>query len=337
MKRWFGFFFIVALIGLAILLLRKIDFYEIYLILTYAKWYYVILAFFCTFLTFAIWAFRWSYFFGGVFKKDFWFLFSVLFAGAFFNTITPGAGIGGEPFRAHFLAKRYKKSKIHMLGYILGDKFFQLITLAFLGIISIFFVLIYFKISDNLKLVLEIILLVVLSLATFSIYFTLKKVNFNIGVFFRKLHLLRFVKNNFSTPDDLERYINKTIKMFLGMFRKIVHSKRNLFVGFFLSLVFWTLNFLNSYFLFLAFNHHINFLSVAVVVTLATIIGDLSFVPSGIGVTEITMTLLYSAMGISIPLALLVALLSRIIYYFFSLVVGGICLIYVTKATNGKK
>jgi len=54
-------------------------------------------------------------------------------------------------------------------------------------------------------------------------------------------------------------------------------------------------------------------------------------------ITELTMTLLFSAMGIFPPLALLVVLLTRLIYYFFSLVVGGLSLLYIRKITNGEK
>jgi uncharacterized protein (TIRG00374 family) len=73
----------------------------------------------------------------------------------------------------------------------------------------------------------------------------------------------------------------------------------------------------------------VNFLSVIIVVTLGTIIGDLSFSPAGAGFNEVTMVLLFTAMNIPVALALVVVLFSRIIYYFFSLVVGGLSLITI--------
>ena len=145
-KKVITFVFFAAVAFLLYLVLKDIDFMEVYLILSYAKPIYIILAVSAIAMTFISWNFRWTNFFGRLFKRDFWFLLNVLLAGAFFNTITPGAGIAGEPFRAHFLAKRYKQPQVKMLSYVLGDKFYQLMTLAFFTIFSIFFVLIYVKI-----------------------------------------------------------------------------------------------------------------------------------------------------------------------------------------------
>jgi uncharacterized protein (TIRG00374 family) len=336
-KRWWNFISILAIMALLYFVLRRISVYEIYILLKIAKKEYFLLAVLSIFLTFIVWTIRWTHFFGEAFRKDFLFLLKVLFAGAFFNTITPGAGIGGEPFRAHFLAKRYKKSRAMMLAYVLGDKFFQLMTLAIFAIFSIFFVFIYIKISNTLTYILEGVLTVVLILISFTIYSILRKTHFRIGVLLKKLHFFNFFKKRFETPEELESYADCRIKSFSRIFKKMVKSKKNLIIGFSLAIVFWLLTYLSSYFIFLAFNYPVNFLSVVVVVTLGTLIGDLSLIPSGIGIIEVSMTLLYSAMGILLPVALLVALLARIIYYFFSLVVGGLCLINVRRITNSGK
>ena len=87
--------------------------------------------------------------------------------------------------------------------------------------------------------------------------------------------------------------------------------------------------YLSSYFLFISLNSQINFLSLIVVVTLSYLIGDISPVPGGIGLTEGTMFLLYSAIGVSPSIAIVISLLSRMIYYFFSLLMGGLSLIYL--------
>lgn len=336
-KRWWNFISLLAIIVLLYFILRKISFHDVYILLKIAKKEYFLLAILSIFLTFIIWTIRWTHFFGKTFRKDFWFLLKVLFAGAFFNAITPGAGIGGEPFRAHFLAKRYKKSRAMMLAYVLGDKFFQLMTLAIFAIFSIFFVFVYINISNTLKYILEGILVVVLGLVAFTIYSILRKAHFKVGILLKKLHFFDFFKKRFETPEELELYTNNRVKVFTRIFKRMVKSKKNLVVGFSLAVIFWVFNYLASYFIFLAFDFHVNFLSIIVVVTLGNLIGDLSLIPSGIAVTELSMTLLYSAMGILLPVALLVAFLVRLIYYFFSLVVGGLSLLNVRKLTNGGK
>jgi glycosyltransferase 2 family protein len=337
MKRWFGFVLTVIIIALLAWVIKDLNFYEIYLMLAAANPFWLLMAFLATLLTFIAWTFRWMYLFKDVVKGDFWFLLNTVFAGSFFNTVTPGAGIAGEPFRAHFLAKRYKKPKTKMLGYVLGDKFFQLMLLAVFGIFSILFLLIYVTISDSLKLILEGVLILIFILIGLVIFFVLKKMKFNIGMTLRKLHKFKFIRKNFKSEDLFVEYINSRVSKVSKIFRRVVKKKSNIVVGFFLAAIYWVLTFLTAYFIFFAFGTHVDFLSVIIVITLADLIGAVSITPGGIGVIETSMTLIYSAMGVFLPLALLITFLTRVIYYFFTLFIGGMSLLYLRKVTNRKK
>lgn len=335
MKKVFSFFWTVVILGLLIYLLKDINFYEVYLLLEKANLSWFFLAFACSFLTFVVWNYRCMYILKGYIKPKFWFFLKVLFAGSFFNTVTPGAGIGGEPFRAHYLSLKYKKPRSKILGYILGDTFFRLIVLFGFILFSVLFIFVYVKISNNLKYLLEGILIFVLVISFSVLYLILKKLRFNIGAFFGRLYFFKIIKNKFESKDFFVKYLNSKISNFSKVFRKVVKNKKNFFVGTVLSFVFWMLNFLTAYFLFLSFGHNANFLSVIIVFTLGNIIGSVSPIPGGVGVVESSMTLLYSAMGIASPLALLVAVLQRIIYYFFSLFIGGINLISLRGLSKG--
>jgi uncharacterized protein (TIRG00374 family) len=337
MKRVISVIFAILLAVVLYFLLKDIDFYELYLILANMDLLWVGLAVLSLFMTFIVWNMRWTFLYSRIFKRDFWFMLNVLLAGAFFNTITPGAGIGGEPFRAHFLAKRYKKSRTSMLAYVLADKFYQIMALVAFAVFSIFFVLIYVKISGTLKLVLEGILIFIILGSGLTIYFTLKKMNFNLGAFLKRLHIFKFVNGKFKKPEDFEHFINRKVKVFAHIFRKAVKDRKHMVEAVVLSFIFWMLNFLTSYFLFVAFNYKVNFLSVIIVVTLGNLIGALSVVPGGIAVTEITMTLLFSAMGILKTIALVVAFLTRMIYYFFSIPIGALSLWYIRRVTRDKE
>ena len=59
--------------------------------------------------------------------------------------------------------------------------------------------------------------------------------------------------------------------------------------------------------------------------------GDFSPTPGGIGLVEGFMIFLYTAIGINLSVAIIVSLLSRMIGYFFSLVLGGISLVWLEK------
>jgi len=337
MKKYFWNILIFAVfLFLVFFVLKDIKFKEMYFYLTFLNPLIFLLAIFVCFLSFLVWALRWKILFKSITRPRYFFLLKVLFAGAFFNTVTPGAGIGGEPFRAYFLSKRYKISKNKMLSVVLADKFFHLLTLSFFSALSILFFLFYVDISGSLRLVLETILLIMFFVIALTIFLTLKKLDFNLGAFFKKAHFFKFIKKHFKSADDLENYINKKIRELSGTFRKVVKNKKNIFFGLSLSGLYVLLEGSVSYLLFLAFGIDINFISVIIVVSLGILIGTGSFLPGGIGVIETSMIVLYSAIGVNLSLALLIALFSRMIYYFFSLFIGGLCLISLKKDSDKK-
>jgi len=337
MKKYFGnIFAFFVIITLIFFIIKDIDFQELGFYLGFMNPFFFFLAFLSYFAVFLVWTFRWKYFFKQFFSVDYSFLIKVLFAGAFFNTITPGAGIGGEPFKAYFISKKYKKPKNKILGVVLADKFFHLLTVSFLVILCIIFLLIYINIPGNLKLILEIILIFILLILSLTIFFILKKANLKIGILFKRFYALRFVKKHFESAEHFERYINKKVREFSRTFGKVVKNKKNIRVGISLSLLYVLFEVCVSYFLFLSFGISVNFLSVMVVVVLGIIIGTGSFSPGGVGVVEGIMVFLYSAMGINFSLALLVAIVSRMIYYFFSLFVGSMCLLYLRSTLNNR-
>lgn len=337
MKRYYNKFLVLVILALLIFfVLKDVDFYELYYLFKAIRPIYFILAFSSCLFAFLILTFRLKYFLRAMFKAKYFFLLRVLFAGAFVNTITPSAGFAGEPFKAYYIGRKHQKSKNKVLGILLGDKFFHLLMFSFLIVFSILFILIYINIPGSLKFISEIFLVSVLFGVSLTIFLILRKLNFNLGAILGKVYFFRFFKKRFKTIDAFERYVNEKIKEFSGVFRKIVKNPKNIFMGVLLSMVCWLLDFLIHYFLFRAFGFEINFLSIMVVVTLGILIGTTSFIPGGIGLVEGSMILLYSAMGIHRPLALLVAFFARIIYYFFSLLVGGLSLVYLRKTVNGK-
>ena len=270
------------------------------------------------------------------FKGDFWFLLNVLLAGAFFNSVTGGAGVGGEPFRAHFLAKRYKRSRTSMLAYVLADKFYQVVVLVFFAIFSIFFVFVFVNISNTLKYILEATLFFMILFLGITIYLIIRRSNFSIGKLFKKLHFLSFFKKRFRNADEFGEFINKHSNVFMRVFRKSVRNRKIMFEAFFLSFIFWIFNYLAAYFLFLAFKMEVNFLVIIIVVTLGNLIGAFALVPGGVAITEVAMTLLFAAMGVDLAFAFIVSLLVRLIYYVFSLPIGAISLWYIKKITHNE-
>ncbi|MFH1608172.1 MAG: flippase-like domain-containing protein [archaeon] len=328
MKKRYSFLVTIIIIGLLVYALKGIDFYEIWNLLKKVDGYYFALAFLCALGSFLLWNLRWMNTLEGIVNVNYWFLLKVLFAGVFLNNITPGTGIGGEPARAYFLSKKYNKPKTKMFGVILAEKMFNLSIFLLFVLISLLSVLILVEIPRSLKIFFESAVLVIFVLIILFLLIPRRKKS-NREWLLRKLFILKSINKNFKNFNEFKLYVRRRISNLKGAFSKSVRGKKKLYRGLLFSAGFWMLTFFVSYFLFLSFNVKINFLSVIIAVSLSNFIGDISPLPGGIGMMEGTMFLLYSSMGIPDSLAIIVTLLSRFIYYFFALFVGGISLLYL--------
>ena len=328
MKKRFGILLTLIILILLVYVLKDLNPNEILSLLKQSSPIYLALAFLSVSISFLFWNLRFQNTIRGFVREtNFFFLLKVLMAGILVNTITPGTGIGGEPVRAHYLSKKYKKPKTKFLGFILADKAFNWMIFLIFLIISIFLALPLINIPVKTKIAAEAILIILGIILVIIIFITLKRPNFNSSWFYTKLYKIKSINRKFLTPEEFQAYLKKRISNFKKTFLSSISSKNKLAVGLFLSLLVWVFLYLSSYFLFLAFNSKINFISIIIVVTFGYFIGDISPVPGGIGLKESTMFLLYTAMAVSGELAAIVALLSRIIYYFHALLIGGISLI----------
>lgn len=330
MKKRYGFALSLIVIGLMFFVLKDIDFLEVWNLLLKVKLQWFLLAFLIYGFSFVIWNLRFKYSLKSLIAKgNFWYVFAVLFSGVFMNTITPGTNVGGETVRAYFLEQKFKKPKTKFLGAILADKFFNVFSFGFFLIFSTLFVLVFIQIPIILKFILESILIGFI-LSMFILGFLIwKEKKVNINWFLRKIYLLGRMKKRFKNISAFKEYIEKGIKNFGSIFKKVVINKKRFVFGVLSSFFIWVLVYLVSYCLFLSFNSRVAFLSIIIVVTLSNVLGDVSPIPGGVGLIESSMFLLYSAMGVESSLAIAVALLSRTIYYFYAIFIGGLSLIYL--------
>jgi len=71
--------------------------------------------------------------------------------------------------------------------------------------------------------------------------------------------------------------------------------------------------------------------------SLSTFISEFSPIPGGIGLVEVTMVLVYNALGLDLNIAIVAALLSRFIVYIQDLFIGGLSLFYLEAHFLKKK
>jgi len=331
MKKRLGFLITAIIIALLVFTLKDINFLESYDLLKSINLFYFALAIISYFLFLLVWNIRWKYTMKGFINAKFFHLLKVLFAGTFLNTITPGTGIGGEPARAHYLNKKYKKPKTKILGYILADKAFNLIGFLIYLIFSLLFINLVLNISLKSKMISTSIIVLLLMLA---LIFLLgwRHAHFKIDWLAKKLFKLKSLKRKFEKRKEFESYLRKRINNLVSSIKKVFKQKNKVYAGIGFSLLARLFEFLAAYLIFLSLGLEVNFVAIIAVVTISTLLGDISPTPGGIGIVEGTMIILYTAVGLSSASATTSALLTRVVYYFITLGLGGLSLLWLKNS-----
>jgi len=118
--------------------------------------------------------------------------------------------------------------------------------------------------------------------------------------------------------------IENGIPQFQITVRMILRRKKDFAIALLLSYIFWALVILRSYLVFLSINYSIDIEKVMVVQMAAIVIGLVSIIPGGAGITETINSGLYLALGIDKSIAITATLLERLISYWGPTVVGGV-------------
>jgi len=335
LKKLLNFLVFAVILTVLYFILRKIGFKNIYNNLLAAEKTYLILAFLCTLAGFFIWNLKWYFLTNKIKKVNFWYLFLTLMASSFVNTTTPGARVGGEPLRAFYLSKKYKTEKSKFFAGIIADKAVNSIAFIVLTVLSILFVILFVEVSVKIKIILEVALVVITALIIAGIILKqkakLKKEYLTrIAKKIYYFSLFKTLREKFSTYKTFEAYILKKLNNVVNTLRKTLKDKKVISRDLVFSFARWGFIYLSTFFLFKAFGYDISFIAVVVVITLSIFVGSLSIVPGGMGFVETIMISLYLAFGITSGIAATVAVIDRFIFYFYSLVIGGICLVYLS-------
>ena len=262
-----------------------------------------------------------------ILKHDFWFFLKTALAGSFINVITPGSNVGGEPIRAYFLGEKYNKPKTQIFGAVLADRILHGAASLFFTVASLLFILTYIPVSEELEIIFQTALFFIIAFLAIVFLLNMKKTRFNLSNLLKKIRVLVPIKKSSKI-----HHIGQTFGNFTRSFKRTIFNKKTLFFGLLFSFAFWILNYLSSYFLFLSLDVKISFFLVITVVSLVTFAENFSPIPGGIGLSEGFMIFFYSVIGVEPSAAIIVTLLSRMIIYFYSLVLGGINLFYLEKS-----
>ncbi len=331
---------VLVIFGL-IYFLSKIGFKEIFLIVNRANPLYLGLAFICLFFVFAIWHVILIFCLREIGEKKYAFFstFPIYLSGSFFNTITPGAKVGGEPVKIYYLQKRYKENTPVYLAGLFFQKIFDYAGHMVFLIFSLISLVLFFSFASVRDLVFILVLAGVVIASVFFLVVHFKK---EIKKLFLKFSYF-YGFFNFSTRENFKNYLVSRYDEFLDLLNKLSKNKYLLEGLFSLSIIGKVLYFLSFYFVFLALGIDFPLIYIIIAVTFMLLVSEISAIPGGFGIAEGSLILGYGLFGLATVPAASVTLLSRAIHYFYTLIIGFISFIYlkirysVNKNSNGSE
>jgi len=272
------------------------------------KYEFILLALLLSFLNYIVRLFRWRYYLSNLGIKSK--LNNVIFFSGLSMTITPGKF--GELFKAYLL----KRSDRVPIGKTSAIVFVERVTDVFgmfvLCLIGSFSVLYKFWF---LFIIIAVILILITIINNDIVYKKIKSVVFR----------FKFLKR-----------IEKLVEEFrYGI--KILFSKKSMIYTLTLTTIGWLFEGIGLWIILLGFGINVDITTIIFIYAFSSLIGSISFIPGGIAVTEGSMVILLSNIGLPMQIALSSTILIRLVTLWFGVIVGIIALtIYEKKIKDYK-
>jgi len=211
--------------------------------------------------------------------------------------ITPGGG--GQVIKSYFLKNKFGVSISKSIPLVFIERFNDLISIISILTIVVFMIGMY-----EIFFPLSILWIIII-----GIYAA-----FRIKKFYRKLELF-LVKFSFFKK-RIEGFSKSYDGFHLSTGNKVIAKT------FSLSVLSWILDAISVYFIFLGFGLNFDIIYTTFVMFASLLLGFVTLLPSGLGVTELSFIGLLSNKGIEVSLATSIIILIRLTSVWFSTIIG---------------
>ena len=229
----------------------------------------------------------------------------LIFLGGISMAITPGHV--GELIKSQLIKNNYNIPRTKTAPIIFIEKFYDLTGAIIASIIGI----------------------IILGMDTNLIIFSIFVLSVIIFLIFYK-PIFEFLLKRISKTKLFSKYSDNIVESY-EIIRNSTTTK-TASISFGLSILYWIIISIAVYFILLSFGiESVSLLRTISIYSSSVIIGALSFIPGGIGVTEGSLIGLFSLEGIEISMAIFLSVMIRIFTMWYSVCIGFICL----KFTGG--
>lgn len=297
----------IALAGAIIIYLILIiyaDFSEIESVVRKINWYYFLLLFSLSFLTFLIKFIKWEYGLSILGIRVGKAHSLQIFMSSLTMSITPGKI--GDLLKSYLLKKSDSIPVSKSSPIVLVERITEFLSLLFICLIGIAF-LEDWLLSISLILIILVLISIVIANENLS------------NKFLYKFSKIRF----------FEKHINNLIIAFSNA--RLLLKPKSYFVMLLISITAWIVEGLILYLILQGFNVGLSLTNSILIFAFSILFGSISMIPGGLGLTEGSMTYLLVDSGIANNISIAATILFRIITLWFSLAVGSIALLLFQK------
>ena len=248
-------------------------------------------------------------------------VFVATMVGIFFNNVTPGARTGGEPMKTFLISREEELSPIEtVFATVTVDRIVESLPFFALAVFSVMYVNLFYTVKWGVIVLLSLIIVAYIAVLLVASYICFNK-NAGEKVVFKVLTIVGKFSKRIKKYEDLALSM---VENFHSQFQLILKSRNNLYRSIIASVIMWICWILRTYFVFLALGKPLNPVLVALVTTISLLMGLIPFLPGGLGIVEVTMSVLYASLKVGKNVALTATILDRILSFWFVLVFAGI-------------
>ena len=211
--------------------------------------------------------------------------------------ISPGGS--GQLIKSYYIKKKYNHEINKTLPLVFVEKFIDLICITTLIISSLLFV-------QNMEIIFLVMIIVMIIVV---VILTLR---------FKKLFTV-FVKILSKTP-FFKKFVEDS-NYFYNSLNKMI-SIKSISIGFIFGMLSFSFDAMAIYFVFMAFNVDLHFFNMVASIYPSILYGSFSFIPGGVGVTELSAVRLLTDEGISTSLSSAIILTIRFATLWFATLIG---------------
>lgn len=211
-------------------------------------------------------------------------------------TITPGGS--GSVIKSHFLKKQYDYPNSKTLPLVFVERFHDFLAVTTIIFISLFFSYIW-----------QSFVLVGLSSLFLIIIYSIFRKPILLEKFLSKVKKIKFLSKYIPSLE-----FNKSLVM-LTTWKTTIKAWS-------ISIISWSLEIITFYYVFKAFDIHLNFIESGQIVYTSILVGALSFLPAGLGITEGSLIVLLTERGYELSIVIAAVFMIRIVTVWFATGIG---------------